>query len=314
MTDFIYKLIDPTGSDLEDYKKIHSELFKSALIDDSWINWYHKRIPNSDSRLSFTRTYGLFDGRRLIGIWSVEPKILRDSNDNLIHVGRCFAVGISSDYRRMGLFVTLSEFAIESERERAEYDYILGFPQTGRSVIGGHFKAGWDEIALVDIYSIDLSINDGVCFRDAVKVITDFSSQETPQSSINSFDEPSEYRNVRFLRHPKLQYIMYSYEDAHVVLKPYSTFCHVLEIQGSRSNVKHLLEVCKSICKRHGLLELNVWNNSNALNNDLLVESGFSIGAEHGLPITIIAVNINAKNKLKIENQFNFGMGVEEGY
>lgn len=314
MSDFIYKLIDPVGSDIEDYKKIHSELFKSAWIDNNWIDWYHKRIPSSDPRLSFTRTYGLFDGSRLIGIWSVEPKILRDSNSNLIKVGRCFAVGISSDYRRMGLFVTLSEFAIACERERAEYDYILGFPQTGRSVIGGHFKAGWDEITKVDIYSIDLNINDGIYFRDDVKEITDFSNCKMSNSTINSFDEPSEFRNIRFLKHPKLQYLMYSYEDAHVVLKPYSTFCHILEIQGSKSNVKLLLEVCKSICKRHGLLELNVWNNSKALNNDLLIESGFSIGAENGFPITIIAVNINAKNKLIIENQFNFGMGVEEGY
>jgi hypothetical protein len=314
MTNFIYKLIDPTGVDLEEYKKIHGELFKSAMIDDVWIDWYHKKVPTSDPRLSFTRTYGLFDGKRLIGIWSVEPKKLKDSTNNLINVGRCFAVGISSDYRRMGLFVTLSEFAIKSERERGEYDYIIGFPQTGRSVIGGHLKAGWEEIEDIAIYSIDLTSNDGIYHRNDVKVVTDFSNVPYCENKSITFDEFSEYRNIRFLKHPKLQYMMYSFGDAHIVLKPYSTFCHILEIRGSETNVKVLLEASKSICKRHGFLELNIWNNSNALFNKRLLDAGFSEGAVHGLPITIIAVKINAKEQFSINNQFNFGMGVEEGY
>jgi len=314
MTNFNYRLLDPCGKDQEDYKKIHLELFRNATIDSNWIEWYHDKVKASDPRLSSTRTYGIYENSQLIGIWSVEPKILRNGNNELIKVGRCFAVGISSDYRRMGLFVSLSEFAIESEKKRAEYEYIIGFPQTGRSVVGGHLKAGWEEITFVDIFSIDLTKNDGSYFRSDVKEVVDFSNQSSPISKTISFDEPSSYRNMRFLMHPKLQYMIYTYDDAHIILKPYSTFCHILEMQGSKENVKRLIEVSKSICKRHGLVELNVWNNSEALYNDVLSECGFSIGAEHGLPITIIAVRITANKKLQIEKEFNFGMGVEEGY
>lgn len=314
MIKLIYKPIDPCGNEQEEYKKIHHELFRSADIDNNWIEWYHEKIRASDPRLSFTRTYGLYDGNRLIGIWSVEPKIMRNNTNELIKVGRCFAVGISSDYRRMGLFVSLSEYAIKSERERAEYDFIIGFPQTGRSVVGGHLKAGWEEISFIDTFSVDLSNNDGKFFRSDVRQMTIFLNSATTLNVPNSFDENSSYRNMRFLMHPKLQYIVYQYDNAHIVLKPYSTFCHILEMQGSKENVIRLIEVSKSVCKRHGLLELNVWNNSDAFYHDTLIGCGFTNGAQHGLPITIIAVRIKALMKLKIEKHFNFGMGVEEGY
>ena len=314
MTNFNYKLIDPLGQDLQDYIKLHRELFKGAAIDIDWILWYHRDIPKSDPRLTYTRTYGLYDKKRLIGIWSVEPKLMRDGQNNLIKVGRCFAVGISSDYRRMGLFVLLSEYAINCERELAEFEYIIGFPQTGRSVVGGHIKAGWEEILFNDIYSTDLRSNKEIYFRNDVNTVVDFSQLDTPASTLNSFDEPSSYRNVRFLKHPKLNYISFTFGDAHIVLKPYSTFCHILEIKGSSENAIKLIEVSKSVCKKHGLEELNVWNNSGAINNDALVACGFISGANHGLPITIIAVRINAKDKLQFNNTFNFGMGVEEGY
>ena len=314
MANFEYRLINVCDKDIEDYKKIHLELFPGSEIDNSWINWYHNEIRASDNRLSFTRTYGVYDNDRLIGIWSVEPKIMKNSDNELIKVGRCFAVGISSDYRRKGLFISLSQFAIERERERAEYEYILGFPQTGRSVIGGHLKSGWEEVSFVDIYSIDLEKNKGKFFRSDVKEIVDFSTLTTPLSSPNSFDEGSTYRNKRFLEHPKLHYLRYTHEDAHIILKPYSTFCHILEMKGSRENVIRLVEACKSICKKHGFIELNVWNNLNSLYHSVLVECGFSNGAQKGLPITIISVKIKAKKSLKLVSTFNFGMGVEEGY
>ncbi len=314
MKNFNYKLINPCGNEKEDYIKIHQELFPSAAIDNDWIEWYHEKVRASDLRLNFTRTYGLYDSNRLIGIWSVEPKIMRNSNNEIIKVGRCFAVGISSEYRKMGLFVSLSEYAIKSERERAEFEYIIGFPQTGRAVIGGHLKAGWEEIAFNDIYSIDLRFIDGSFFRKDVNTVIDFSQIPNSLSPINSFDEPSSYRNIRYLMHPKLQYTIYTYGDAYIILKPYSTFCHILDIQGSRNNAMILIEACKSVCKRHGLEELNIWNNHMFQFYDELKNCGFSIGAKHGLPITIIAIRINANKRLLIEKELNFVMGVEEGY
>ncbi|MDD3945676.1 MAG: hypothetical protein PHS38_13330 [Bacteroidales bacterium] len=314
MKNFSCRLINPCGNEKDEYLRVYNELFKNAFINSDWLEWYHNNIPSSDSRLGQTRTYGLFDYNRLIGIWSVEPKILRIDYQKLINVGRCFAVGISQEYRRMGLFVVLSEFAIKCEKEKAEYDYIIGFPQTGRSVIGGHLKAGWEEIAYIDIYSVNLEKNDGSSFRRDVSNISDFHQVFTTITSINSFDEMPSYRNIRYINHPQLQYTLLSYEDAYLILKPYSTFCHILEMKGLECNMKKLVEASKSICKRHGLEEINIWNNSSFQYFSILNECGFSLGSKYGLPITIIAVKINAKNKLIIENEFNFGMGVEEGY
>lgn len=313
MENFSYRIIDPCGVDKESYITLHRELFRGANIDSVWVDWYHSDVRCSDTRLGNTRTYGLFDDKRLIGIWSVEPKILRNNSNELINVGRCFAVGVSADYRRMGLFVTLSEYAIKCERELGEYEYILGFPQTGRSVIGGHLKAGWEEISFVDIFSVDLTLTDGSCFKNEIETVNSFTNILSFVSTPNSFDEPASYRNLRFLQHPKLQYFCYSLADAYIVLKTYSTFCHVLELRGSNDNVKILLEVAKSVAKRHGLNEINIWNSDIGHYNNVLQNCGFMKGANNGLPITIIAVNIKSNNKFKID-QFNFGMGVEEGY
>lgn len=314
MTNFDYRIVYPSGTDREDYKKIHLQLFPGSQIDDSWIDWYHNNIPASDNRLSSTRTYGVYDGERLIGIWSVEPKLIKNSNNDLIKVGRCFAVGVSSDYRRKGLFVSLSVFAIENERKRAEFEYILGFPQTGRSVIGAHYKSGWEEVSLVDIYGIDLNKTTSRFFKNDVKEVVDFSALETPKSTSQNFDEPSSYRNERFIKHPKLHYLRYAFEDAHIILKPYSTFCHILEMQGSKENVIRLIEASKSICKKHGFTEINIWNKEKAFFSSALIDCGFTKGADHGLPITIIAVKINATKPFELGHPFNFGMGVEEGY
>lgn len=284
------------------------------MIDDQWIKWYHEEIPKVDNRLGKTRTYGLFDGDRLIGIWSVEPKMMKTAKNELIKVGRCFAVGISADYRRMGLFVSLSKFALDNEREKKEFEYVLGFPQTGRSVIGGHLKAGWEEIKFVNIASVNpASVREEFSHRD-VSFLIDFNNLNKQQiDNAICFDESLEYDNIRFLRHPKLQYWTYSYKDAYVILKPYSSFYHILKMEGDKSHLVRLIKAVQSIAKRHGVEEINVWNHEDFIYNDVLYECSFEQGARYGLPITIIAIKINANETLKIKH-YNFGMGVEEGY
>lgn len=314
MDNFNFRLINPLGVDQNEYINIHRQLFKSSFIDANWLEWYHNMIVTSDQRLSQTRTYGLFDDDKLIGIWSVEPKIMRIEGNKLIKVGRCFAVGISSDYRRLGLFVKLSEFAIKEERIIGEYEYILGFPQTGRSVIGGHLKSGWDEIYYNNIYSINLNNLNEKYFKKDIENVNDFMQLESFKNTINSFEETHLYKNIRYFLHPYHHYLTLKYSNSYVILKPYSKFCHILDINGEKEDLYILLESCKSICKRHGFEEINVWNSEKYFFNDVLETCGFNLGAIYALPITIIAVKINAINKLKIDNSFNFAMGVEEGY
>jgi len=314
MYNFNYRLIDPLGKDQNKYIKIHNELFKSSRINAEWLIWYHKELVQSDKRLSNTRTYGLFDREELIGIWSVEPKLMWSNEKQLVKVGRCFAVGISSDYRRMGLFVTLSKYAIQEEIKISEYEYILGFPQTGRSVIGGHLKAGWNEILFNNIYSYNLENLIEVNYRKDINLFFDFNTLKINNQIINSFDEQANYKNIRFLKHPTHQYLTYNYGNSYIVLKTYSTFCHILDLYGDEQEICILIESCKSICKRHGLSEINIWSNQYYKYHNALEKCGFVLGAKFGLPITIIAVNINSTKNLLITNSFDFGMGVEEGY
>lgn len=310
---FNYRLINPLAAEKKDYINLHRDLFKGTKMDNQWLQWYHKDIPGSDKRLSHTRTYGLFDKDKLIGIWSVEPKILRLGNKK-IKVGRCFAVGISSDYRRMGLFVKLSEFAIKSERELGEYEYILGFPQTGRAVVGGHLKAGWEEVQLHKIVSFKPHSWNEEFSRYEIDVVKDFNSIKYCEKLTDGFDNTNLYRNVRFIKHPRNQYINYSINDALIIIKQYSNFYHLIDMQGSKRNINKLINVIKSIAVNHGIEEINAWDNINSKYHDILKECGFVKGAKHGLPITLIAVRINSNTPLIFIQKNVFCMGVEEGY
>lgn len=308
---FEYRLIDTLGKDHSKYKELHNSLFKGAATSSEWILWYHKEIGEKKTWSKGTRTWGVFDKEELIGIWSVEPKIFRISN-TLIKVGRCFAVGIHADYRRHGLFVSLSEYAIQQEKNLGEYEYILGFPQVGRSVVGGHFKAGWEEVISINIFSRK---NEPRVFGPSRKSIS-FSTHYKSLNFENEVDrlvENEEYNNLRWIDHPDHQYLTYTYKNATIVLKPYGNFCHILDLSGSVENVKFLLGALKSLAIKHGWIEVNAWCAEKEIYKKVFLDSGFSEGADFGLPVTLIAVRINAKTPLLI-GICSIQMGIEEGY
>lgn len=308
---FDYKLIDTVDIDHEKYKTLHNSLFRGAATTSEWILWYHKEIGSLKTWSKGTRTWGVFDEEELIGIWSVEPKILKYS-DNKISVGRCFAVGIHEGYRRHGLFVSLSEYAIEQEKRVGEYEYILGFPQVGRTVVGGHFKAGWEEVLLIDIYS---SKNKPMIFGKSLTGINFINKFDglTTDKVCEGLNESSDYNNLRYIKHPDHQYLMYSYKNATIVLKPYGNFCHILDLSGSIKNVEYLLNAVKSLAIKHGWVEVNAWCAKNEFYKQTLLATGFSLGAEFGLPVMLIAVKITSKVPL-ILGKCSFQMGIEEGY
>lgn len=308
---FEYRLVDTLGIDHVKYRALHNVLFKGAATSSEWIEWYHKKIGGLKSWSKGTRTWGVFDEDELIGIWSVEPKNLKISG-NILNVGRCFAVGIHADYRRHGLFVSLSEFAIHQEKIYSEYEYILGFPQVGRAVIGGHFKAGWEEVLTVNIFSRKNEPRVFGSSRSRINFISDYKGLVF-ENEFDSVVENSDYNNLRWIKHPDHQYLTYSYNNATIVLKTYSEFCHVLDLSGSIQNVTYLLEMVKSLAIKHGWLEVNAWCADREIYKDAFLASGFSNGAEFGLPVTLIAVRINADKPLVIDN-CSIQMGIEEGY
>jgi len=303
---FKYTVIDSTSNQ---YKELHNSLFKGAMISKEWINWYHRDISNS---LEIeTITYGAFDGETLIGIWSVEPKCMY-LEERKIKVGRCFAVGIHEEYRRLGLFVSLSEFAIKSEKQRGELEYIVGFPQKGRSVIGGHLRAGWEFVQEISIYSVSKMEYDGYSLSN-VEIIYDFKSINLQNNISGSFIESPKYRNTRWLKHPDLHYICLKYRNSFIILKTYANFCHIVDMNGEKEDVLYLLRTAKTLGFRHGWVEINLWCANNEFFKNEIRDAGFNEGANFGLPISMIAVKIN-ESKALVLSTCHIQMGVEEGY
>jgi len=250
-TKITYRLLNMSEQiDFSSYVALHKLIFPGSGFSPAAIEWYYTQIHR-------TRTYGAFNNDQLIGIWSVEPrKLLKSFNKPLLEVGRAFATGIHSMYRRSGIFVLLSQFSIEAERAVGEYAYILGFPQVGRAVIGGHQKAGWYPVQTIDAYSI----NPLDCKIQFVphKLVTSTISLKYPQDYPGIFVDSLEFTYRRWLTHPDRAYsVLTTYDDSgFIVLKPYGTKCHVLDVRG---DVPTLLEIAKKTCKFHNWQALTMW-------------------------------------------------------
>ena len=214
----------------------------------------------------------------------------------------------------MGLFVELSKYAIEEEKKRSEYDFILGFPQSGRPVIGGHFKAGWEEAMNLSPYSINTESYTSSSDRRGAEVITDFAKYSSSDSLAGCFYESNEYRNLRWLLHPHHHYLCYGFADSYIVLKPYLNFCHIVDFKGSAKILAKLFTIAKDIAKRHGWVELNLWCADNEYFMNTVLEQGFTKGDQFVLPITMITVRIAANNSFQALESCHLQMGIEEAY
>lgn len=287
------------------FKELHNILFKTTNVSLEWISWYMELTKSS-------RVYGAFSGNFLVGIWCVEPKTILEyekSNLETKKVGRCYSVGVHPSFQRRGIFVNLSKFAIQKEKNIGEYSHILGFPQVGRTVIEGHLKAGWDEIQEIDIMSFVPNVVDDLASLSAINRNPEFSSS----SSFGNFLCDKEYKQKRWLQHPDHSYICLGYGAGYIVLKPYGNSCHVLDIEGTNEDVTILLETAKTLSKRHGWKELNMWCATNSRIRSSVKSCGFSVGSERGKSIKLLAVRITSDRPLVL-NECNFQMGVEEPY
>jgi GNAT superfamily N-acetyltransferase len=296
--------------DAEKFKELHNILFKNTAMSHEWWDWY-REIERFD-RSFFTRVYGAFEGDRLIGIWCVEPKNML-ANGETLRVGRCFSVGIHPDYQRRGLFVKLSVYAIEKEREKGQYEYILGFPQVGRSVIEGHIKSGWHRVQVIQMRSIKtVGVLPSVSLGE-VRRIDDFSRLLSSTQIDGDFITSHSYRNRKWINHPDNSYICLSKRSAFVVAKVYKDFCHILDIGGDNENISPLIEAIKTLSVRHRWREITVWCASNDPRLDVIETAGFTEGSDCGTSVELLAVRINAKIDLSLDSCC-FQMGVEEIY
>jgi GNAT superfamily N-acetyltransferase len=309
----LFALVDPLSLHRELYRKLHNSLFPNAAISNTWLDWYHRDLAIANGRYS-TRTYGAFVDGALVGIWSVEPRRFVTEAKDIVDIGRCFAVGIHPDYRRHGLFVELSKYAIDQERILGRYEYILGFPQAGRAVVGGHFKAGWDLVQEIAPHHIDLSSMDGNTPKSQLQTVGRFDALDLTASPPGSFGVCSDYLQSRWIKHPDNCYFCFSYEDSYIVLKPYGSVCHIVDLYGRPRGVQVLLNAAKTLCRRHRFQELNMWCADNELYRPEVIGAGLSQGSSVVAPVLLIAVGIRSTVPLTLASGCHFQMGVEESY
>ena len=306
MTEFYCRILE--REDTEKFKDLHNTLFRNTAISHEWWNWY-REIEIFD-RSFFTRVYGAFDGDRLIGIWCVEPKSMLINGENT-RVGRCFSVGVHPDYQRKGIFVKLSTYAIEKEREKRQYEYILGFPEAGRSVIGGHIKSGWHRVQIIQMMSIKSERIVPSVSLGSVERVVDFNQLSAIPHLDGDFITSAGYRNRKWLNHPDNLYICLSKKSSFIVAKVYKDFCHILDIGGDNENTRLLIEAIKTLSFRHRWREINVWCASNNPRLSVFKSAGFTDGSDCGSSVEFLAVRINAKEDLSL-NSCCFHMGIEE--
>jgi GNAT superfamily N-acetyltransferase len=319
MTEIQFGFLGTSDSDLLKLKQFHNQLFPGTFVSLEWLNWYLKISDSPQSRGFNTRTYCAYDDKKLIGLWCVEPKDFLGNDGAIIKVGRCFSVGIHQDYRRQGLFTKLSKFAIESERDIGQYEYILGFPQQGKSVIGAHLKSGWYYVQTIEANSYE-SGNPGYLTPPAnvsllnVNSITDFHCIKNNETFINSggFVNGPRYQNKRWLQHPDHHYICLSLGDSFIVIKQYKSICHILELQGTEEGTSSLLCAARTLAFRHKWDELTIWCAQNEKYKNSIKSQGFKThDSAYIKSVELLAVNINAKIPFA-PNDVHFQTGVEE--
>lgn len=305
----IYGLLPDTNNSLLEFKEFHNLLFKNTDVTYEWLEWYIRRIPLSH-RIP-TRIYTLRDQGRLVGSWCVEPKDLRLNGEN-VKVGRCFSVGIHPDYRRRNLFVELSKFAIESERELRQYEYILGFPQVGRPVVEAHLKSGWERVQIIDAYG-KIPSKDCLTSLRYSGFVDSLDHWDSPKQLEGAFDESGQYLDLRWIKHPDLHYMCMMHSNAHIVAKIYGSTCHILAMRGETEHVAVLLDSLNTLAYRHRWTEITTWSAANSTYVDVIKNKGYDLNPKGALSVELLAARIKASNPLELK-VCNFQMGSEEGY
>ncbi len=311
-------------------KRIHNQLFPGMSASTDWFRWY----PYIDAHFfddEPTRFYVAYKENDIVGLWCVEPKKLMVSGKE-IPVGRCFAVGIHADQRRQGLFTDLSRYAIEEERKRGAYEYVLGFPQIGKPVVDAHLKAGWERVQEINTHVFPTTKVTQFAETSTLysaRKISDFSPLRHAMIYENGFSETPTYKNDRWLNHPENVYTCLRKDDsAFIVLKQHGEKMHVLDITNrsmlNGSSTESLLLCALTFARKHGCQTMSMWCADNDPLIDVIAVLNKKLGfrdlgswswIDRSVSIDMLSVRITANAALQLRmRETAFSMGVEEGY
>lgn len=297
---------------MHEFKLLHNALFPNTDASLEWLLWYFSMGMKHQNEQ--TRAYvAIDDNDDLVGMWCVEPKTLVLTDGKFVPVGRCFSVGIHADHRRKNLFTELSCYAIEQERTRGTHEHIIGFPQVGRPVTAAHLKSGWERVQTIAAYSHAVTKPATMTSLRCVTKVFNAKLLNSTYVSYGGFYETPEYREDRWFNHPDHSYTCLQYKTAYVVTKQYNSTCHVLDMNGTMTDLITALEGTKTLAYRHNASEITSWCAENEVHKPALEAAGFTNGAKGILPIDVLAVRIKALQALELDRCV-FGMGVEEIY
>jgi GNAT superfamily N-acetyltransferase len=299
------------SSYIEKFKQFHNTIFPNTRASKEWLEWYanfgfldheihtraHVAIRESDDQI--------------VGTWCVEPKIFSTSEKN-IKVGRCFSVGIHPELRRQNLFVRMSKYAIQTEKNIGQYEHILGFPQEGRPVIDAHLKSGWKKLHLITMLGAKPEITNS-SLRESRQVLKDLSTSYE-QLSVGKFVENDSYFTRRWSEHPENNYIILSTKSSRIVLKHYSSIMHVLSMQGEETNVTFLLNAARTLAFRHKCEELNAWCADGERYKKSLEDANFLPNVSKMSNIELMCVDLQEKTLEDSIKRCIFHQGIEEIY
>lgn len=293
----IFKQINLLNVDkFKQLHQLHNTLFSTTCANEEWMKWCFNHN---------VRAYGAYDNDRLIGLWCVERKKLVKDN-KIIDVGRCFSVGVDPDYRRLNIFTDLSKFAISSEKEIGEFEYILGFPQKGRPVVQAHLNAGWEFVQEIDVLTITPTKYKNVPFHSVNQVDNFYDVFSASRKVEGSFFNSPRDLNHRWIKHPNNRYIIASRytprlecNDSFIVLKQYSNKMHVLDIHQRNTDDLVLLKAAHDLALRHACEQITIWCAKNDVYRSMLTQFGFVEGNES---IDMLAVNVTNNETLNFES------------
>lgn len=289
MDDFKLKKVDVLNSEFSTYCEVHRRINPGNRLSRNWFRWYHIMM-NDD-----TRTYGIYDGERLFGVFNVEPcKFLYQGK--IIKVGRIFGVGIEEEYRKKGLFVKLCEYSIKQEKQRGELDYFIGYPRSDNPVACSYVKSGFYKTFDIPVYEIHRRQLPEE--PKPIKNIVNMGSLGFPRfvPPIDGFVNDKGVK--RFLEHPESLYFVLSTNPNknYIIMKPYSSWCHILDVVGEPDQ---LLDVAKTFMYGNGLDYLTIWCSDKEIYKNNIVDAGFE-DAERAYSMMVCNIKSNSNMEFEI--------------
>lgn len=123
------------------------ELYNLVFFENRNIDWWINKHYRNPLLKGNCFVYGVYMKNKLAGMNCFMPIKYNYNNRNIIEALQSCDTAVAPDYRGMGIFKKIIEYAMEDNKE-GNYDLMIGYPNS--KSIGGFLKAGWVEVRRID--------------------------------------------------------------------------------------------------------------------------------------------------------------------